>query len=225
VTEKRRVTPPHISLLRAASGAPAAQTVHAEVRTDASVPFDPSDAPDYLDIVNARFGALVFWRVDVSWAIAQQIQLWLIGPPGPGSLVPVGAPADQNTRENALALLIANLQGGGPPPAPFAQYIGTHLTTDVSHGSYTMVVGITNPITRDDYQNAWVGAIAALRPPPPAPALSWHADVVQFLKFMLGQPSSQEEFIQLASNVGDLTQLNPVAPNAPIYPMINIILN
>jgi hypothetical protein len=94
----------------------------------------------------------------------------------------------------------------------------------VSHASYTMVVGTKRPVTRDAYRAAWLGAVAALRPgAPPAPALSWYADVVEFLKLMLGQPSSDEKFLQLAGNVGDLTQLAQPA-GTPRYPLIHLLI-
>ena len=220
MTDVHPVPPPLPALLRATAATPNAQTVHAEVRTDASIPFDPAAAPAYLH-VSFQYGAFVLWRVDVSWAEAQKIQLWLAGPAGPGSLAAAGA-----SREEALQLLVANLQK--PGAGAFADYIGTYLATGVSHASYTMVVGIKDPIPRDDYQTAWLGAIAALPPPGPPPALSWRADIVEFLKLMLSQPTSQEEFIQLASNVGDLTQLlaaPPAPPGTPRYPMINLLLS
>jgi hypothetical protein len=213
---QRRPTLPPSALLRAAAAPPQAATVQAEVRTDASLPFDPDEAPDYLVIEDAKFGALVLWRVELSWADAQDVQLWLIGAPGPGSLVPATAPANENTRENALSLFVENLNG---PAGTFAEYVGTYLESEVSHASYTVMVGIRTPISRQDYQAAWLNAIAAL---PAAAAPSWRADLVDFLRMILGRETSEEKFLQLASNIGDLTQLTPAG--TPLYPMIHLLI-
>jgi hypothetical protein len=126
----QRIGPPPAALLGSGAAAPEARTVISEVRSDAAVPFDPSALPHLLER-----GALIQWQVDASWSQAQEIQLWLIGAPAGGW----GGGAFPN-REAALRDFFENLQSG-TPPAPFLEYDGTFLTTDLSHARYTMVLG------------------------------------------------------------------------------------
>jgi hypothetical protein len=162
------ITPPPAPLLSSDTAPPEARTVIAEVRTDASIPFDPQAAPGFLVIPNVGFGALIQWRVDVSWSQAQEIQLWLTG-----------------------------------APAQFLDYVGTFLATGLSHASYTLVLGMRVPIPRDAYQTSFNNALNGLLGV--AGLAGWPAELISFLKMMLNQPSSREEFLNLASNVGDLT--------------------
>jgi hypothetical protein len=226
----RPIAPPPAAMLKASLGLPKAVTVLAEVRTDSSIPFDPGDAPPYLSIDDARFGALVLWRVDVPWTEARKIQQWLIGAPGPGAPFAVPDPLPDPMppdlrRENALRTMIENMRAGAPP-GPFAEYLGTYLQSDTSHARYTMAVALRTPVSRTDYQTAWLNAIAVAQgaAPAPPPAPSWYQDIVTFLKLMLGQASSEEEFVQLASNVGDLAADDPKAPGTPKFPMIKLLI-
>jgi hypothetical protein len=218
--KRKSASLPPGALLRAAGVVPRAAAVRAEVRSDASLPFDPDAAPDYLVVQEGTFSAFVLWRVELAWVDAQEVQLWLLDAPGPGSLVAVGAPAEENTRENALSLFIENMQG---PNGTFAEYLGTFLESDISHASYTMVVGIRTPISRADYQAAWLGSVNGLPAGGAAPAAAWRTELIAFIRMMLGRETSDEKFLQLASNVGDLTQLDPAG--APRYPMIHLLLS
>jgi hypothetical protein len=121
----RRIAPPPTALFGSDIGMPEARTLLAEVRTDASLPFVPNAAPAYLLLANIAFGALIQWRVDVSWSQAQQIQLWLTGAPA-GGLFP--------TREQALKDFIENLLAG-TPPAQFLDYVGTYVETGLSRAA------------------------------------------------------------------------------------------
>jgi hypothetical protein len=183
------VAPPPAELLSSHAAAPEARTLVAEVRSDTFLPFDPCHAPDF------KFVALILGRVDVSWSQAQQIQLWLTG-------APAGAP--YVTREQALKHFFENFQAG-TPPATFLEYVGTYLTTDVSHASYTLVLGMRAPVRREDYQAAFQNAVKTLLGLPGG----WPGELVSFLKMMLNQPSSRTEFLTLATCLGDLTVKGP----------------
>jgi len=189
---EQRITPPPAGLLGPKAAAPDARSLIAEVRSDASLEFDPAAAPGFLILNNVSFGAMILWRVDVSWSQAQQIQQWLIGAPA-GGLFP--------TRQQALQDFFENLQTGNPP-GTFLEYVGTYLTTGLSHASYTLVLGVKSPRLRDAYQAAFDAALNALLPGPPG---GWPSELSNFIKMMLNQPSSCEEFLTLASSIGDLT--------------------
>jgi hypothetical protein len=190
----QRIVPP-AALLGRDSAAPQVRTLIAEVRSDASLPFDPLAAPTFLVLQGVSFGALIQWRVDVSWSQAQEIQLWLSGVPT-GGLLP--------SRQEELKSFFDNLQTG-TPPVKFLNYIGTFLTTGLSHASYTMLLGVRRPIPRDVYQATFQRALNTLLAGP----AGWPGELVSFLKMMLDQPSSREEFLVLATNVGDLTVNGP----------------
>jgi hypothetical protein len=192
------IAPPPAPLLSPDTAPPEARTVIAEVRTDASIPFDPQAAPGFIVIPNVGFGALIQWRVDVSWSQAQEIQLWLTGAPA-GGLFP--------TREEALKDFFDNLVQAGAPPTQFLDYVGTFLATGLSHASYTLIVGMRVPHPRDVYQASFNNALNGLLGV--AGMVGWPAELISFLKMMLNQPSSREEFLNLASNVGDLTVGGP----------------
>jgi len=177
------------------SSTPEVRTLIAEVRSDASLDFDPKAAPAALLLNNVAFGALVQWRVDVSWSQAQQIQQWLIGAPA-GAVAP--------NRQVALKDFFENLQAGAPP-GPFLEYVGTYLTANISHASYTLIVGMRVPIRQDVYQAAFQSGLTALLGGPPG----WPGELVSFLKMMLNQPTSREEFLTLASNIGNLATNGP----------------
>ena len=205
------ITQPPSALLRSPSTAPDARTVLAEVRSDASIPFDPAAAPNFLRMANVAFGALVVWRADVSWVQAQEIQLWLVGSPAGGIA---------GTREEALMDFFESLQTG-TPPEDFLEYVGTYLTAGLSHASYALVLGMRTPVQRNDYQTAFVkGLDALLASIGPG---GWYAEMVQFLKLMLGQPSSREDFLALANNIGDLTGNSPTT-GQPLYPLIKLLV-
>jgi hypothetical protein len=192
----KRTTPPPADLLGAGAAEPKVRTLLAEVRSDASLPFDPKEAPAFLLLDDVAFGALVLWRVDLSWSEAQQIQLWLTG-------APTGVPGA--TREEALQGFFENLRA--PPPAPpdtFIEYVGTYLTTGTSHASYTLVLGMRVPHARDAYQTAFQNSLNVIGPP------SWRDELISFIRMMLNQPSSREEFLTLASIVGDLSNGPPL---------------
>jgi hypothetical protein len=209
-----RITPPPGSLLRAGIAAPQALTVTAEVRSDAGIRFDPKDALPFLNLATAtRFGAFVVWRVDLSWPDAQRVQLWLPAAPA-GGIAP--------SREEALKDLIETLVAPDPsgPDSPFANYLGTFLTSDLSHASYTVLIGLKRPVPRDAYQQAWINALNGTS------GAAWFGELLEFLRLMLAQPTSREEFIQMARNVGDLkATTGPVPPiqNAA-YPVINLLI-
>jgi hypothetical protein len=203
------VIPPPARLLHDGRATPDARAVLAEVRSDASLPFDPNAAPGYLRIVDSSFGALVTWRVDLSWSDAQQVQLWLIGAPAGGAFP---------TREEALGDFFETLVIGAPPQ-PYIEYIGTYLTTGISHASYTVLLGMRVPVLRDEYQTSFVNALNALLAAG-GPA-GWYAELVEFLRLILNQPSSREEFLTLASNIGDLAQ---TVAGVPRFPLIQTLI-
>jgi hypothetical protein len=190
-----RIDPPPAALLGSNAAVPEARTVIAEVRSDASITFDPSAAPGFLVLPNIAFGALIQWRVDMSWSEAQQVQLWLLGGPAGGLFA---------TREEALKDFFENLEAG-TPPVQFLDYVGTYLTTNLSHASYTLVLGMRVPTQRDIYQSTFQSALNTLLAGP----AGWPAELVSFLKMMLNQPSSCEEFLTLARNVDDLSRHGP----------------
>lgn len=206
-----RINPPPASLLLAGVGAPQALTVTAEVRSDASIPFLPQDAPAFFNLAaGTRFGAFVVWRVDLSWPDAQQVQLWLSAAPA-GGLFP--------TREEALKDFIETLVAPNPATGvddPFANYLGTFLTSDLSHASYTVLIGFKRPVPRNEYQRAWANGLDG------ASGAAWFGELVAFLRLMLAQPTSREEFIQMARNVGDpATGLK--ATTGPVPPLLNAV--
>ena len=203
------IAPPPAKLLRSGHAAPDTQTVLAEVRSDASLPFDPAAAPDYLKITGESFGALVTWHVDLSWTDAQKLQLWLTDAPDGGAFL---------TREEALRDFFDTLEAGDPPE-PFITYVGTYLATSVSHASYTVLLGMRVPFTRDQYQASFLDALKKLLATG-GPG-GWYDELMTFLRLMLNQPSSREEFPTLASNVGSLLQATGGQQN---YPLITLLL-
>ncbi len=74
------------------------------------------------------------------------------------------------------------------------------------------------PVKREDYQAAFTQALRRAASQFPA----WFAELMQFVKLMLGQPSSREEFVSLAVNVGDLTRNDPAGN--PVYPIIKRLI-
>jgi hypothetical protein len=192
----QRIAPPPAELIGPDGAPPEVRTIVAEVRSDASLPFDPKAAPNFLVLANVKFGALVQWRVDLSWSQAQQVQLWLKGAPA-GGLFP--------TREEALKDFFENLRTGAPPK-PFLDYVGTYLETGVSHAAYTMIVGMREPIPLDTYQAVFLAALNALLAAGPG---GWPGELIDFMRLMLNQPTSREEFLNLASNIGDLARNGP----------------
>ena len=204
----RRVAPPPASLLQ---GAPRTRELRAEVRSDASIQFDPSAAPAYLHLPNEGFGALVTWSVSVSWPEAENIQAWLIAPHPLSS--------DQ-TQEQGLADLFSKLQvtaaPGGTPHA-FLNYVGTYLVSGDSSANYRMVVGMRVPVKREVYQAALLDRLAKLKANPATAA--WYASVVKFFQMMLNPPTAREEFLLLGANVGSLKA------NRTSHPMISMLLD
>jgi hypothetical protein len=194
MTESNRITPPPAALLHPGAPTPEALTIAAEVRSNATIWFDPQAAPGYLSLSQAGFGALLIARLDASWQHAQQIQQWLIGKP------PAGVPG--TNREAALKDVIESLETG-TPPAPFVEYVGLYLAGDAAHARYSLVLGMNSPVKREDYQDAWKKKLAALSGN--ASTKPWNDEIVQFMKLFFGQDTSQEEFVMLASTVGDLT--------------------
>jgi hypothetical protein len=216
MTDQKIMQPP-ASLLQALV-TPDVRTLLAEVRSDASLPFDPAAAPNYLVMNNVAFGALIVWRVDVSWLQAQEIQKWLAAvpsglPPPPPPAPPATPPP--NTRDRALKDFFETLQTGTPPNI---EYVGTYLLTGASHASYTLVLGMRNPVKREVYQAAFTNALDVLQASFPL----WFAELMQFVKMMLGQPSSREEFVSLAVNIGDLARNDPAGN--PMYPIIKRLI-
>jgi hypothetical protein len=185
----QRIAPPPAALLGSNTAAPDARTVVAEVRSDAALSFDPLVGPVL------KNGGLILWQVDVSWSQAEQIQVWLIG-------APAGGWGSFSTREAALKDFFESFQGGSPP-AHFLEYEGTFLTTGLSHARYTLVLAITAPTNREIYFATFNKALKDLLAG--AASAAWAAELVSFLKMMLNQPSSLEDFLTLASNVGDLS--------------------
>ena len=145
----------------------------------------------------------------MSWSQAEQIQLWLTGAPAGGAFP---------TRQEALKAFFENLRAG-TPPAQFLDYVGTYLTTGLSHASYTLVVGMRVPTPRDVYQATFQTALTALLGV--AGPVGWAAELISFLKMMLNQPTSREEFLTLASNVRNPTA-TPAAIDWP--PLIKMLI-
>lgn len=204
----RRVAPPPASLLQ---GAPRTRELRAEVRSDASIQFDPSAAPAFLHLPTEGFGALFTWSVSVSWPEAENIQAWLIAPH------PLSA--DQ-TQEQGLADVFGKLQvtstPGGTPHA-FLNYVGTYLVSGDSSAKYRMVVGMRVPVKREDYQAALINRLAKLKENPAT--ADWYASLVKFFQMMLNPPTAREEFLLLGSNVGSLKA------NHASHPMISLLLD
>ncbi len=197
----KRITAPPAQLLRTAAG-PEARTIVAELRTDASIEFDPQAGPASL-LVNESFGGLIVWRVDLSWSLAQEVQLWLIGAPAGPAFA---------TREEALKDFFDNIVDGNGDL--FLTYIGTYLEAGLSHASYTMTIGMFSPVSREDYQQIFLDALDAL---PPA----WRAEVVDLIRLLCNQPSSREEYLLLASNEGDLARS---VAGKPVHPLIHAMI-
>jgi hypothetical protein len=185
----QRIAPPPAALLGSNRAAPDARTVIAEVRSDAGLLFDPQIGP------LLRSGGLILWQVDVSWSQAQLIQLWLTGPPA-------GGWGGFLKREDALRAFFESFVGG-TPPLHFLEYEGTFLTTGLPHARYTLVLSATAPTNRAIYAATFNTALNDLLADPASAA--WAAELVDFLKMMLNQPSSCEDYLTLASNIGDLT--------------------
>jgi len=187
---------PPVELLGEGKAPPEVQTLIAEVRSDASLSFNPLAAPSFLNLINVAFGALIIWRVDVSWNRAEEMQNWLTGAPvGPGLAA---------TREEALKDFFDNI---AVKNEQILDFVGIYLTTSVSHAQYTMVVGMRNPVPRDVYQSAFDSALSSVLASPLF--TSWSADLVNFLKMMLNEPSSREEFLTLATNVRNSLSVPP----------------
>jgi len=188
--------PPPTELLRRPDRAgPAAQTVVAEIRSQATIWFDPKAAPAYLRISTQGFGSLMVARLDASWAHAKQIQAWLTAPPPPG--VP-GA-----NREEALKDVFETLETGAPPK-PFVEYVGLYLAGDAASARFSLVLGFRQPVARDDYNKAIAEKLRGLQ----ATAAPWHAALIEFFRLYFGQASSTEDFLMLVSTMGDLKDPN-----------------
>jgi hypothetical protein len=202
----QHVAPPPANLLH---GAPRATELRAEVRSDASIQFDPAAAPAYLHLPADGFGALFTWSVSVSWTEAEQIQAWLVAPH------PISA--DQ-TQEQGLADLFDKLQvtSGGAPHA-FLTYVGAYLVSGESSASYRMVVGMRVPVKREDYQEALISRLAKLKENPAT--VVWYKSLVNFFQMMLNPPTAREEFLLLAANVGSLKA------NRASHPTISMLLD
>ena len=206
-----RIPPPPAELLRRVQGQPEAVTITAEIRSDASIPFNPGAAPPFLQAVGP-WGSMALWQVDVPWTVAQQIQLWLNAAPGAGH--PLAASDPDMTRENAFRAFVRDklLDAGNS----FAEFLGAFLEADVSHGRYNVVIGLRQPITRQAYQTAWIDAINTLG------AVTWRDELVTFLRLMLGQASSEVRFIQRAAAIGDLQAVD--GAGAPLLPMVDLMI-
>ena len=193
MTDHARVpSPPKDLLRRLGRAAPAAETVVAEIRSQATLPFDPKDAPGYLAIQTQGFGSLLVVRADVSVADAEKIRAWLAGAP------PQGVPGAN--REEALKDLFEQLETGAPPES-FVEYIGTYVAGDFAVGRFTMLLGFRRPVGREAYRQALADKLNGLQAAGPA---GWHDEVVDFLRLIAGQASSTEEFLMLASALEDL---------------------
>jgi hypothetical protein len=70
------------------------------------------------------------------------------------------------------------------------------------------------PIKQDEYQSSFHDALNQLLAG--SGGVGWPAELLNFLKMMLNQPSSREEFLTLATNVGNL------AVNGP--PLIKLLI-
>lgn len=204
MTESRPVPPPP-ELLRWAGGtAPEARTVVAEVRSNATIWFDPKAAPGYLQVRTQGFGSLMLARLDASWEHAKRIQDWLVAAP------PQGMP--ESNREEALKNFFETLETGAPP-ATFVEYIGTYLSGDQARARFSMLLGFRQPVARERYHAALADKLRGLQ----ATAAPWHAGVIEFLRLYSGQAASTEEFLMLASTTGDLKD-----PNA--HPVISQLI-
>jgi hypothetical protein len=218
MTEQRNrtsVAPPPEFLLRDGLPAPEARTIAAEVRSDASIKFNPKAAPAFLLAPNQAFGALLVWRFELAWSVANQIQQWLTGP----SPISPG-----NTCEEELQGLFNNLRvapAAGGVPQSFLTYVGTFLAADLSYASYTMAVGMRFPVSRQLYQQALMNELNALKANPAT--LPWYTSLMGYLRLCLDPPSTREEFALLASNVGVLTA--PAGGAAADFPMVDKLLN
>jgi len=193
MTYKQSLQPPP-KLFGADTAGPDARTIVAEVRSDASLPFNPLEAPQALELPAMAFGAFIVWRADLSWSEAQQIQLWL-SPPQPGGI---------SANEAQLKSFFENLRTDAAAE-PFLRYLGTYLTTGTSNASYMLVLGMLVPTGRKDYQDAFANALNAVV----AGGAAFAVELVRFLKMLLNHPSSREEFLTNATNVGDLAQPGP----------------
>ena len=79
MSDQKIVLPP-ASLLDP-STTPEVRTLLAEVRSDASLPFDPAAAPNYLSLNNVAFGALT-WGVSTSLGYKpRRFLIWLNATP------------------------------------------------------------------------------------------------------------------------------------------------
>jgi hypothetical protein len=192
-------------------GAPRTTELRAEVRSDASIQFDPAAAPPYLRLPDEGFGALFTWSVALSWTEAEAVQAWLVAPH------PISAGQNQ---EQGLADLFNKLQvvttAGGTPHA-FLTYVGTYLVAEESSANYRMVVGMRVPVKRAVYQDALLDRLRKLKANPAT--AGWYAALMQFLHLMLNPASTREEFMLLGSNIGSLKA------NAPSHPMISLLLD
>ena len=186
------VLPPSPDLLRRAGGeAPAARTVVAEVRSEATIWFDPKAAPGYLRITAGGFGSLLLVRLDASWEHAKRIQDWLVAKPPAGMA--------EGNQEEALKNVFETLETGAPP-ATFIEYVGTYLAGDLARARFSLVLGFRGPVSREQYQKAWADKLQGLKATAPA----WHAALIDFLRLYTGQATSTEEFLMLTSTAGDL---------------------
>lgn len=177
----KTVQPPPPSLLDPAAASPRAQTLVSELRTDASLDFDPKAAPGSLKIIASGFGAMILWTVDLSWSDAQKVQIWLSSP----------AAGTAALRQDQFKLFIDNLTA--PNGDDFLTYVGTYVESGVSHASYTVVLGMKSPMPLSDYKVAFLQALSKANPP------AWHAQILEFLKLILNQPTSREQYLLLAS--------------------------
>lgn len=205
--DRHPVAAPPSALLRGHAPAPSTAAVVAEVRSDASIKFDPQTAPAFLTLPRNGFGALLLWRFALPWSKAQEVQTWLTGP----------SPVNPITREAELRDFFNGMTippVGGGAPTSFLHYIGTFLSADLAYASYTLAVGMHVPVPRQQYQEVWMEQLDGLKKTAPA----WYNDLIQFLRLCLDPATISEEFAQLASNVGDLTQ------NAANHPMITRLL-
>jgi hypothetical protein len=206
MTDQPIVRPP-AELLGEGRAPPEVTTLIAEVRSDASLSFDPLAAPNYLVIPGVAFGALIMWRVDVSWTQAEQIQSWLMGAPPAGAGLP-------STRLEALKRFFELDMEAGTPPKQFLDFVGIYLATGLSHAQYTLVLGMRHPFARAAYQNAFDTALSAVLASPTT--AGWGAEIVDFLKLVLNQPSSREEFLTLSINVRDAGDPSATPPRPTV---------
>ena len=178
----KTIQPPPPWLLDPSAASPKTQTLLSELRTDASLEFDPKAAPDSLKITASAFGAMILWKVDLSWSDAQEVQTWLSSK----------AAESDNDRQDQFKLFIESLvdaQGDN-----FLTYVGTYLESGVSHASYTIMLGMQAPKPLKEYKDSFMEALQNAGPP------AWNEQIVGFLKLVLNQPTSREEYLVLASN-------------------------